>query len=71
MPAGVSAYPGGGIAGLAAQPNLHFTVEAVLTTVGGVTLLYRNHRGQRVAETMLFAATSGLVARGIAAYATG
>ncbi|MFO0744572.1 MAG: barstar family protein [Myxococcota bacterium] len=54
-------------AGLARNPTLHFELVAALPTAGGVTVRYQNHRGQEVAETMLFDA-HGLVRRGIAAY---
>ena len=48
-------------------PNLHFDLEDVLTTVGGVTLLYRNHRRERAAETCLFG-PDGRVTRSWVAY---
>jgi hypothetical protein len=40
--------------GLAANPDLHFTLDAALAGHGTVTILYRNHRGQQVAETLEF-----------------
>jgi hypothetical protein len=42
--------------------NLHFEIEAVFAGVASVNILYRNHRGQRVAETM-FLNGEGLVDR--------
>lgn len=39
--------------GLARLPDLHFELEAVLVGVDTVTILYRNQRGQQVAETMV------------------
>jgi hypothetical protein len=32
--------------------ELRFELEAVFAGVGSINILYRNHRGQRVAETM-------------------
>jgi ketosteroid isomerase-like protein len=52
---------------LAANPDLHFELEAVLTAVDGCTILYRNHRGQLVAES-LFWNDAGLVTRAAVAY---
>ena len=52
---------------LAASPDLHFDLEAVLTAVDGCTILYRNHRGQQVAES-LFWNEAGLVTRASVAY---
>ena len=52
---------------LAANPDLHFELEAVLTAVDGCTILYRNHRGQLVAES-LFWNGDGLVTRAAVAY---
>jgi len=52
---------------LAANPDLHFELEAVLTAVDGCTILYRNHRGQQVAES-LFWNEAGLVTRAAVAY---
>ena len=42
-------------------------LEAVLATVNGLTIVYRNDRHQLVAETLLFG-DDGLVHRGFAAY---
>jgi len=53
--------------GLRRLPDLHFRLDAVLTTASGCTLLYRNERDQQVAETMLFDG-DGKVCRGIGAY---
>jgi ketosteroid isomerase-like protein len=52
---------------LAASPDLHFELEATLAAVNGCTILYRNHRGQRVAES-LFWDDAGLVTRAFVAY---
>jgi len=52
---------------LAASPDLHFELDAVLTAVDGCTILYRNHRGQQVAES-LFWNEAGLVTRAAVAY---
>jgi ketosteroid isomerase-like protein len=52
---------------LAANPDLHFDLEAVLTAVDGCTILYRNQRGQQVAES-LFWNDAGRVARAAVAY---
>jgi ketosteroid isomerase-like protein len=52
---------------LAASPDLHFELEAVLTAVDGCTILYRNHRRQQVAES-LFWDEAGLVTRAAVAY---
>jgi ketosteroid isomerase-like protein len=52
---------------LAANPDLHFELESVLTAVDGCTILYRNHRGQQVAES-LFWNEAGLVTRAAVAY---
>lgn len=41
-------------AGLAAAKDLAFESEVVLAGVGGLTVVYRNHRQQRCAETMFF-----------------
>ncbi len=53
---------------LAMNPGLHFDLDDVYVSKDAVTLAYRNHRGQRAAETMLFD-DRGLVREGIAAYA--
>jgi len=52
---------------LAANPDLHFDLEAVLTAVDGCTILYHNHRGQLVAES-LYWNDDGLVRRTAVAY---
>jgi ketosteroid isomerase-like protein len=54
-------------AGLERNPDLHFDLVQVLETCDGVTILYRNHRDQFVAETLLFG-SEGLVTLGFAAY---
>ena len=53
---------------LAANPDLHFALEVALAGHGVVTILYRNHRGQQVAETVEFGET-GKVVRSVACYA--
>jgi hypothetical protein len=55
-------------AALAQLPDLHFTLDAVLTGHNGLTILYRNERGQRVAETLELGA-DGRVTAGAACYA--
>jgi ketosteroid isomerase-like protein len=52
---------------LAANPDLHFELEAALTAVDGCTILYRNHRRQLVAESV-FWNDAGLVTRATVAY---
>jgi len=54
--------------GLRAQPDLHFRVAEVLVGHDCVTIRYRNHRGQSVAETCEFDAC-GKVGRAYACYA--
>lgn len=54
-------------AGLAALPNLHFTLEAALTGHDAVTILYRNQDGIRVAETCEIDA-AGKIVRAYACY---
>jgi ketosteroid isomerase-like protein len=54
--------------GLAAQPDLRFELVDVLTGWQCLTILYRNHRGQTVAETAEFD-PGGMVARSFACYA--
>ncbi|MEZ5893991.1 MAG: nuclear transport factor 2 family protein [Parvularculaceae bacterium] len=39
---------------IAAQPSLHFELERVLVGSDALTILYRNHRAQAVAETCAF-----------------
>lgn len=53
--------------GLDAQPHLHFEFESVLVGHEALTILYRNHRGQQVAETVEFDA-AGKVTRSVACY---
>lgn len=48
--------------GLRRIPDLHFTVEAVFSGVGSLVILYRNQKGVRVSEVLLFSA--GLVREG-------
>lgn len=52
---------------LARSPSLRFELDDVLATVSGATLLYRNHRGERVAETFLWN-EQGKVIRCVVAY---
>jgi len=56
--------------GLDRQPNLHFEVIDVLLGYGSLTILYDNHRGQKVAETLVFG-EDGLVTRAFACYSDG
>lgn len=53
--------------GLERNPDLRFELVNVLETTDGITILYRNHRDQFVAETLLFG-PEGLVMLGFAAY---
>lgn len=53
--------------GLALSPDLHFELISILTGVGSVTLYYKNHRGQFVAEVFHFNA-EGKVERTFAHY---
>jgi hypothetical protein len=53
--------------GLDANPDLHFELDAVLAGFEALTILYRNHRGQQVAETLEFGG-SGKVVRSFACY---
>ena len=54
-------------AGLDATPALHFELQSVLTGHDCLTILYRNHRNQQVAETVEFDA-AGKVNRSFACY---
>ena len=54
-------------AGLAAQPLLRFELDTVLIGFASVTICYRNHRNQSVAETFEFN-ESGKVVRAYACY---
>jgi hypothetical protein len=54
-------------AGLSQQPLLQFELEKVLTGFETITICYRNHRGQAVAETFEFN-QSGKVVRAYACY---
>ena len=54
-------------AGLEAQPDLKFELLDVLAGHDCLTLLYRNHKGQTVAETAEFG-PSGKVLRSFACY---
>lgn len=53
--------------GLKAQPDLKFELEDVLVGHEAVTILYRNHRGQRVAESFEFN-SAGHAVRAMACY---
>lgn len=50
------------------RPNLKFTLETVLETVNGCTILYRDENGMLVSETMLMG-TDGKVVQGIVCHA--
>lgn len=52
---------------LEAAPQLYFEFDRVLTGSDALTILYTNHRDERVAETFLFD-ESGRVRLSIAAY---
>ena len=49
-------------------PDLHFTLETWLVGHQAMTILYTNHRGQRVAESVAFD-SYGKVAHSMACYA--
>lgn len=51
------------------RPNLHFTLQQVLETVNGCTILYRDENNLLVAETMLMN-EDGLVIQGIVSHAS-
>lgn len=53
---------------LAMVPDLHFSLEGVLVGFECLTILYRNQRGQLVAEMCAFNA-DGKVERSVACYA--
>jgi predicted ester cyclase len=53
--------------GLSLNPDLHFEVTEALVGDGCVTVLYRNHRTQTVAETFYFG-PDGAVVRASACY---
>jgi len=53
--------------GLALLPDLHFELISILTGVGSITLYYKNHRGQFVAEVFHFNA-DGKVEQAFAYY---
>jgi len=53
--------------GLAAFPNLHFELVSILTGAESITLYYKNHRGQFVAEVFHFNA-DGKVEKSFAHY---
>lgn len=52
---------------MALNTDLHFDFDAVLPGTDCLTILYRNHRAQRVAETVEFNA-AGKVIRSFACY---
>ncbi len=53
---------------LALAPDLRFELTSVLLGSDALTILYRNHRAQDVAETLIFDPESRLVTLGIATY---
>lgn len=53
--------------GLALSPDLHFELISILIGVGSITLYYKNHRGQFVAEVFNFNA-EGKVEQAFAHY---
>lgn len=55
---------------IAAQPNLKFEFQSALVGHDSLTVLYRNHRGEQVAETFEFNPT-GKVIRSYACYGPG
>ena len=64
---GVAALRSYWTAGLAAHPDLKFELETVLVGHQSLTILYRNHRAQKVAETVEFNGF-GQVVRSLACY---
>lgn len=54
---------------LAQVPDLHFELDDVFASVGGLTILYRNQRGQRITETLRFT-DAGLVDEVLVGHAT-
>jgi len=54
--------------GIALAPDLHFELVRTYVGSGAITIAYRNHRGQNVAETMVFD-DAGRVAEGIVTHA--
>lgn len=54
-------------AALEASPNLRLELDSVLTSVGGGTILYRNHRSEFVAETVAFD-EAGLIEAAVVSY---
>jgi ketosteroid isomerase-like protein len=55
-------------AALAQVPDLHFTLDTVFASVDALTIVYRNQRDARVAETLVLG-PGGLVTYGQGAYA--
>jgi len=53
---------------LAQAPDLRFELDRVHVGNGAITIAYRNHRGQNVAETLAFD-DQGLVKEGIVTHA--
>jgi len=49
------------------SPDLHFEIERIYVGSDVLTIAYRNHRGQRVAESFIFG-DDGKVTRSVAAY---
>jgi hypothetical protein len=54
--------------GLAGSPPLHFELDFVTCGVASITLVYRNHRGQRATEVLFFNEQRQVI-RGVAHYA--
>jgi ketosteroid isomerase-like protein len=48
--------------GLRLAPNLHFELVEVLRGIERVTVVYRNHQGQMIAETLVLDAAGTVVA---------
>jgi hypothetical protein len=55
-------------AGLAAAPDLHFTLEVALIGADSIAILYRNQAGRRVAEVVVLDEERRVI-RGMAHYA--
>jgi len=56
--------------GIELAPDLHFKLDRTYVGTSAVTICYRNHRGQNVAETLVFD-DRALVVEGIVTHAPG
>jgi len=53
---------------LTTAPELHFAIQQIFVGNDALTIVYRNHRDQLVAETLVFD-ESGMIREGIVAHA--